>query len=353
MHLHLFARLGHLQGNDIESRRLRSRRQCHLVLTIADGSATVVEVADIGITVRRAGIEIPGGAPSRVVVIEPEEALGIQSLERHECLVEVLGARHGLPPHLAHGLDVAVMLAQEIEEPIRLVAVPLMREGHVVGIAEHIDTLREHLFGKRLVGLPLRRLFPDGLSIAHSQMEPRADGRRRGMFIARSVSIAHVVEGVPHLMGHGVPHRLAGRRSEPQRRHLEIVATAIAHPVGGVVEQHHHFIVTQVGGLRIDEAQLIDFQVIEILAFLQQVLFIDTVWRRCLRWQGRAIALVPEDDHIVGLHGSGARPGVAVVGVVLGIEQRVGRPGVAPLIRDIDAFLRIAPRPHQQACSEG
>ena len=225
-------------------------------------------------------------------------------------------------------------------EPVALVAVPLMRIGIVVGVAEDGIALRVHQLRVRLVGLPLGGLLPDGLTVAHGQMEAGADGRRRDVVVARRIGIAHIVERMAHLVCHGVAYGLAGRRAEPQGTDLEVVAAAIAHPFGGVVQQHHHLVVAQVGGLGIDEAQLVDFQVVESLALLQQVLLIHAVLRGRLRGFLVAVALVPEHDDIVALNGARLRPGVLVVRVALLVEQRVAGPGILPLVGDIDGFLR-------------
>ena len=60
--------------------------------------------------------------------------------------------RHGGVPHLCHGGDVVVMLGEVVEEPIRLITVPFMREGIVVTMAEDGNiravTLFEHHFWK-------------------------------------------------------------------------------------------------------------------------------------------------------------------------------------------------------------
>ena len=49
-----------------------------------------------------------------------------ESLEFHERLVEVDRASHGLIPYLCNSLDVVVMLAQIVVEPIGLIAMPLV-----------------------------------------------------------------------------------------------------------------------------------------------------------------------------------------------------------------------------------
>ena len=72
-------------------------------------------------------------------------------------------------------------------------------------------------------------------------------------------------------------YRLTGSGTEPQCIDLIVVATAVANPVGAVVEQHHHLVFGEVGFLGVNEAQLVDFQLIESLAFLQQVLFVHLI----------------------------------------------------------------------------
>ena len=85
-----------------------------------------------------------------------------------------------------------------------------MGEGIVMRHAEDADALLEHQFRKRLVGLPLGGLLPDGLSVAHGQVEACADGLRRHMAVARGIGVAHIVEGVSYLVGHSMTDGLAG-----------------------------------------------------------------------------------------------------------------------------------------------
>ena len=297
------------------------------------------------IAVGLAGVQVPCGQTGGVVVIETEEPRGVEFLQLHQRLVEVGGvalalARHGLPPHLGHRGNVVVILAQIVVQPVRLVAVPLVTVSVVMALAEHADALVEHQLRVRLVGLPLCRLLPDGLAVAALQVEAGVDGRRRVVVVARGVGVAHIVERMPHLMGHRVADGLAGRRTEPEGAHLVVVAAAVAHPVRRVVQQHHYLIAPEVGLRGVHKAQLVDFQVVEGLALLEQVLLVDAVGRRRLRGQHGAVALVPEHDDVVGLHAPRLRPRVLAVGVALGIEQRVRRPRVAPLVGYVHRLLR-------------
>ena len=173
--------LRHLQGDDVEARRLRRGGQRHLIGLVSGLHTTVGEVADIGVTIGFAGLEIPGGAARGIVVVELEQSIGIQILQFHQCLIEVctgtlLLSRHGLVPHLCHYRQVIIVLAEIIVEPIALVAVPFMAERIVMGIAEHADALVEHQFGIRLGSLPLGGLLPDGLAVAALQVETRVVG---------------------------------------------------------------------------------------------------------------------------------------------------------------------------------
>ena len=174
-----------------------------------------------------------------IVIIELEESLGIEAFQLHQRLIEVGAAaaglsRHGLVPHLRHCGDIVIMLTQEIVQPIALIAVPLVREGQVMTLAEDADALAEHLAGIRLGSLPLGRLFPDSLSAAARQMEACIVCLR--VLMSTMLREAHILEGVSHLVSHRMAYRFACRWSQPQGADLIVVAATIAHPVGGVVQ---------------------------------------------------------------------------------------------------------------------
>ena len=334
--------LGYLQRNDVETRGLRCRGQSHLIGLVGSLHTLVVKVTDVGATVRFTSLHVPSGTVGGVVVVETEKPIGIESLQRHQRLVEVGSvtaalACHGLVPHLSYSGDVVVVFVDEVMEPVTLIAVPLMRESIVVRLAEHRDTLVVHQVGVRLGSLPLGRLFPDSLAVAASQVEARVVGR--GVLVTAMLGIAHIVERVTHLVRHRMTHRLAGGRAEPQGADLKVIAAAIAHPVGGVVHQHHHLVLSQVRLHGVHKAELVDFEVVECLALLEQVLLVHTVGRRRLRGQGVAVELIPEHDDVVGLHAAALRPRVLVVGVTLFVEQRV-RALLAPFHRDVNGLLR-------------
>ena len=213
-------------------------------------------------------------------MVEAEQADGIQPLEFHQGLVEVGGSplslsRHRLVPHLGHRGQVVVVLAEVVVEPVTLVAVPLMAEGVVVGVAEHADALVVHQFGVRLGCLPLGGLLPDGLAVAALQVEAGIVGLR--VAVIAVLGVAHIVERVAHLVGDGMADGLAGRGAEPEGTDLEVVAAAVAHPLSGMVQQHHHLIFCDVRLHGIHEAQLVDLEFIERLALLQQVLLVHLV----------------------------------------------------------------------------
>ena len=145
----------------------------------------------------------------------------------------------------------------------------------------------------------------------------------------------HILERMSHLVGYGMAHRLTGRRPQPKGTDLEVVAAAIAHPVGGMVQQHHDLIFSNVGILGIHKAQLADLEFIERLALLQQVLLVHLIGRRRLRGFLRAVAIVPEHDDIVGLDTTRLRPRVLVVGIALLVHR-----SCLPFIRNIYLLLR-------------
>ena len=90
--------------------------------------------------------------------------------------------------------DMEKLLAKVIKEPVALIAHPLMGEGVVRIVSKERITLSEHIRRIGLIGLPLGRLFPDGLSVAYGQVETCANGRRRDVVVVGSLSIAHIVE---------------------------------------------------------------------------------------------------------------------------------------------------------------
>ena len=165
--------LGHLQGNDVEARALRTGGQCHLIVSVGSEGAAVGEVADVVVAIRFADVQVPRDEAASLVEVELIEVAHGELLIIHEHLVEVLHRSFRIVPDVSHGLDVAVELAQVVEEPVGLVAVPLMGVGVVMRVAEHADALVVHLLRVRLVGLPLSRLLPGDAAVAHSPVEAR------------------------------------------------------------------------------------------------------------------------------------------------------------------------------------
>ena len=162
------------------------------------------------------------------------------------------------------------------------------------------------------------------------------------------LGVAHVVERMPHLVGHGMADWLTGTGAKPEGANLVIVAATVAHPVLGVVEQHHHFVFRQVRLHGVDKAQPVDFQVIERFALAEQVLLVDAVCLRRFRGLLRAVVLVPKHDDVVRLHASRLRPRVLAVGVALLVEQRVAWPRVPPLVGNVNRLLCHHGRSGQQ-----
>ena len=81
-------------------------------------------------------------------------------------------------------------------------------------------------------------------------------------------------------MGNGMADGFAGGGTQPQRAYLKVVAAAVAYPIAGMVEQHHHLVFVQVGLLLVNKSEPIDFQIIKLFAFFQQVLLVnpESLW---------------------------------------------------------------------------
>ena len=235
----------YLQRNHVETCALRTAGKCHLILLVAYGRAAVVKVADECIAVRLAGIEIPGCQAAGVVEIHLVEFIGTQMLQVHQRLVEIGSLlAHLVLPHLRYDGEVVVILGKIVEEPVALVAVPLVGEGIVVGVAEEADALVVHQFREGDETLPLGTLFPDARTLSDRVVEAHVyigDASR-----LRCIGIAHVLEGVTHLVSYGMSHRLAGVRTEPEGWNGEVVSGSVAYPVGGMVQQNHTLVFVDV-----------------------------------------------------------------------------------------------------------
>ena len=252
-----------LQRNDVKARRLRTTGKCHLIGAIFHKHAAIGEIADVRVAVRFADIEIPSHTAAGVVEVEFEEILHAELLVIHEHLVEVLHRCFGMVPDIGNRLDIAILLAEIVEEPVRLIAVPLVSKCVVVAVAEHADALVEHQFRIGLVSLPLCRLFPCDTSVTHSSVEACLASAVGS--VIRGFGVAHVMKRVAYLVSHAMSHRLAGRGIEPECRHLKVIASTVAGPCLGVVHEHHHLILRQIRCGGIDEAQCVEFQIVERL----------------------------------------------------------------------------------------
>ena len=179
-----------------------------------------------------------------VIEILAEEFLNVDAVKVHICLIEIHGCRLGVVPHVSYTLYIIVFLADIIQEPIALIAVPLMREGIVVTLVENEDTLVVHQFGESLHGLPLSRLLPCDATLAYGAVE---SGFHHAVgTVVGCLGIAHIVERVSHLVSHSLTYRPTGVRTEPQGRHHIVVATAIASPLRSVVHENHRLVFLQI-----------------------------------------------------------------------------------------------------------
>ena len=265
----------YLKRNDVESRSLWRTCQSHLVFTIFCQCTTIVEIADIGIAIRLADIQIPCNQLTSIVEIHLIQVIYAQALAIHQHLIEVFHRCLWPIPHLCHGLNIVVILAKIIEEPITLITMPLVRIGIVVRIAEHTDTLVIHQFGITLVGLPLSRLLPCNATVSYRPMKARLHVSDIAMI--GSFRIAHIMERVSDLMSHTMSYGLTSRGIQPQGRNHVIITTTITSPCFGMVHQHHHLVFVQVGVVRVNESQLIDFQIKERLTLLQQIVDVNVI----------------------------------------------------------------------------
>ena len=68
-----------------------------------------------------------------------------------------------------------------------------------------------------------------------------------------------------------------------------------------MVHQHHHLILIQVGIIRINKSELIDFQFKERLTLSEQVVDVDVIEPSCLLRVCITVILVPEHNDILRL----------------------------------------------------
>ena len=301
-----------------------------------------MELADKTVVeVRLSRRDIPCDNVHGKVEVQVIELFYAQSLAVHQHLVEVLDGGFVRFPHIRNHLHVAVVLHEIGEERICLIAMPFMREGIVVAVLENVarSAHGEVFVRERLKSLPVGGRFPDGSSHSHGTVETRV--AVADCSLTAVLRIAHIMEGVSHLMCHRTAHRLACSRIEPKGRHLEVVATSIASPLFGMVEQHHDFVLCHIGINGVNKSQLIDFQVVVFFQLLLHEVEVEVVEIALRQFVGSCAAppFIPKDDEVVGFYRATLRPCIFVVGVVLGIEQRVGWPRIAPFVRDIDFLL--------------
>ena len=149
------------------------------------------------------------------IEVQLVELCHAQTLERHKRLIEVGCLGHRMIPYLIDGLYVAVVFAEPNQEHISLIAVPLVAERHIVGVGEEIarSTLRKHFVRVGVECLPVGCGLPNSGAVAYGVVETGV-----------TVAVAHVMEGVPYLVGYGGANRFAGRGIQPQCGNHKVIA---------------------------------------------------------------------------------------------------------------------------------
>ena len=134
-------------------------------------------------------------------------------------------------------------------------------------------------------------------------------------------------------------YRFAGAWTEPESSYCVVVSAAIAHPIGGVIDENHHLVFRHVGFAFIAEPEFADVESVERLSFFQQVVYVDAVGAVGIGWYGVLVILVPVYYEVFAFLRSRFRPCVFIVRVGFLLEQGVGSFHL-PLVWDVKSFLR-------------
>ena len=321
------SRLRNIQPDDIEARTLRTTAITHLVFCTTKGHIVVTEGRNVAAGLVAYVVDIHRRHLHGVQEILHIQVRGTHTVHLHKALVRVSAKPRVIPPQFANCVN-TVCFGKVIVPPVRLVAVPLVRHGIVVGVLEKAPTFVPLLVGERLARLPLCGLFPEGRT--------RADGRTETR-IAFKISIDLVLERVPHLVSYRKTNRFAGTRTQPQGSDNVVVSASITHPFGSMVKQNQQLILRHVRLAFVAKCQFANIHSIETLALLQQIVNVYTIGPRRISWIGIAIVLIPKDNKVLTLFRARFRPSVLVARVVLAVDK--GVLPVLPFLGDINAFL--------------